>query len=137
MSLEGLDAVFRKVVPDFDLLIVASRNHVWLVVAVVVFDEVHAPFFVGVEAEVWCRHCGRSMQSFRLWYTWKRRGAQPADHKCHSRGSDIDQSAFTETALDQAVASSELEIDQTVTVRSRQAVANELVSFRLIEISIM
>jgi len=37
VSLEGLDATFRKVVPDFDRLIVASRNHVWL-----------------VEAEVWC-----------------------------------------------------------------------------------
>ena len=37
MSLEGLDATFRKVDPDFDRLIVASRNHVWL-----------------VEAEVWC-----------------------------------------------------------------------------------
>jgi len=54
MSLEGSGAAFRKVVPDFDRLIVASRNHVWLVVAVVVFDEVHAAFFVGVEAEVWC-----------------------------------------------------------------------------------
>ena len=54
VSLEGLDTAFRKVVPDFDRLIVASRDHVWLVVAVVVFDEVHAAFFVGVEAEVWC-----------------------------------------------------------------------------------
>jgi len=54
VSPEGLDAAFRKVVPDFDRLIIASRNHVWRVVAVVVFDEVHATVFVGVEAEVWC-----------------------------------------------------------------------------------
>src|SRR5882757_7485069 len=54
VSLEGLDAAFRKVIPDFDSSVVASRNHVWLVVAMVVFDEVHAAFLVGVEAEVWC-----------------------------------------------------------------------------------
>jgi len=44
VSVEGLDAAFRKVDPDFDRLIVASRNHVWLVIAVIVFDEVHAAF---------------------------------------------------------------------------------------------
>jgi len=49
VSFEGSGAAFRKVVPDFDRLIVTSRNHVWLVVAVVVFDEVHAAFFVGIE----------------------------------------------------------------------------------------
>jgi len=53
VSVEGLDAAFRKVVPDFDRLIVASRNHVWLAVAVAVFNEVHAAFFVGVEADDW------------------------------------------------------------------------------------
>jgi len=53
VSLEGLGAAFRKVVPDFDRLIVASRNHVWLVVAVVASDEVHAAFFVGIESEGW------------------------------------------------------------------------------------
>jgi len=68
--------------PDVDRPIVASRNRVWLVVAVVVFDEGHAAFFVGVEAEV-------------------------------------------------------LEMDQTLTVRSRQAVADVLVSFGLIAIFIM
>ena len=54
MSLEGLDTAFRKVVPDFDSFIVTGCNHVWFIVAVVVFDEVHAAFFVGVEAEVRC-----------------------------------------------------------------------------------
>jgi len=37
-----------------DDLVVASCNHVWLIVAMVVFDEVHAVFLVGVEAEVRC-----------------------------------------------------------------------------------
>jgi hypothetical protein len=55
MSLEGLDAAFRKVVPDFDSLVITGRNHVWFVVAVVVFDEVYAAFFMGVDAKVWCR----------------------------------------------------------------------------------
>ena len=55
MSLEGLDAALRKVVPDFDSLVITGRNHVWFVVAVVVFDEVYAAFFMGVDAEVWCR----------------------------------------------------------------------------------
>lgn len=55
MSLKGLDAAFRKVVPDFDGFVVASRNHVWLVITMVVFNEVHAAFLVSVEAEVWCR----------------------------------------------------------------------------------
>ena len=54
MSLEGLDAAFRKVIPDFDSFVVASRNHVRLVIAVVVFDGVHAALLVGVETEVWC-----------------------------------------------------------------------------------
>ena len=54
MSLKGLDAAFRKVVPDFDGFVVAGCNHVWLVIAIVVFNEVHAAFLVGVEAEVWC-----------------------------------------------------------------------------------
>jgi hypothetical protein len=51
-SLEGLDAAFREVVSDFDGFVVASRNLVWPVVAVVVFNEVHAAILVGVEAVV-------------------------------------------------------------------------------------
>ena len=40
--------------PRFVGFVVTGRNHVWLVVAVVVFDGSHVAFFVGVEDECWC-----------------------------------------------------------------------------------
>ena len=40
--------------PRFVGFVVTSRNHVWLIVAVVVSDGSHVAFFVDVEDECWC-----------------------------------------------------------------------------------
>ena len=40
--------------PRFLGFVVTGRNHVWVIVAVVVFDGGRAAFFVGFEHEGWC-----------------------------------------------------------------------------------